>query len=384
MTVERDSSPRQRTRSELFELIRNRGEVTRSELIALTGMPRSTVNQSIGRLFAEGRIVEVDVEPKGPGSGSGRPSTRLRAVVAGGSVAGIDFGHSHVHVALGDEQGSTIAVAQAELDVDLCAAEALDAAADLLAGLQAEHGIGSLSAVVAGIPGPLDHHAGVVRSPTILSGWVGLAPAEELGRRIGVQVHAENDAVLGAFGELRRGAGRPFQDFLYIKASHGIGAAMIVDGQPYRGATGLAGEIGHTLLPGQFEPCRCGNRGCLEAVVSVRTVRQQIAHTRPGVDVSSLDLATLDDPIAARILDGAGRTLGKVLADLCNLLNPAAIVVGGELGRADGALIAGIRASLRLHAQPATLAAMQVLAAELGTGAELTGALQLAAMTPAR
>ncbi len=374
-----ERSLRTRTREELFAIIVERGEATRSELAALTGMSRSTINQSLGRLVADGRVVEVDNETKGPGSGRGRPAVRLRAVGTGAAVAGIDFGHTHVRVGVGTTLGTTIGTETLSIDVDLQADQAMEAAVSMLETLRHRHDVTELAGVVAGIPGPLDLHDGLVRSPTILSGWVGLAPAEELTRRIGTPVSVENDAVLGALGELHCGAGRGYGSFLYVKASHGIGASIVIDGRPFRGATGLAGEIGHTNLAGRNELCRCGNRGCLEAVVSVGTVREQIAHTRPGTDPSSIDLSVDADAITARILDTAGRTLGRVLADLCNLLNPAAVIVGGELGRADGPLIDGIREAIRRHAQPATADALDVLPAALGVGAELTGALQFAA-----
>lgn len=379
-----EGSLRDRTREELFDMIRERGEITRSELAALTGVSRSTINQSIGRLFADGRVVEVDDEAKGPGSGRGRPAARLRAVAPDAAVAGIDFGHNHVYIGIGDAFGRTIGTEEKSLDVDLQAAEAMDLAAKMLAALRDRHAVADLSRVVAGIPGPLGRPDGLVRSPTILSGWVGLTPADELTRRLGVPVLVENDAVLGALGELYRGAGRQFDNFLYVKASHGIGAGIIIGGRPYRGATGLAGEIGHTNLPGHTELCRCGSRGCLEAVVSVRTLRERIAHTRPGTRADDVDLSEAHDPIAARVLSEAGRTLGRVLADVCNLLNPNAVILGGELSKTDGPFIGGIRESIRIHAQPAIADALVVLPAALNTRAELTGALQLAALTATR
>ncbi len=378
MKPAREVSPRLRTREDLYEIIRGAGELTRSELVDLTGLSRSTVNQAVGRLLVEGRISEGEAATKGPGSGSGRPATKLRVVASGAPVAGIDFGHNHVYVAVADALGRPLGDAEARLDVDLDAMTAMEAAADLLARLRRQHRLTRLAAVVAGIPGPLDLRAGLVRSPTILSSWVGLHPARELSDRLGAKVHVENDAVLGAVGELHRGAGSRLRDFLYVKASHGIGSAIVIDRKPYRGSTGLAGEIGHTHLEGRAELCRCGNRGCLEAAASVATIREQIAHTRPGSDAASIDLAAGGDPIAERILNEAGRTIGRVLADLCNLLNPSALVIGGELGASGTQVIEGIQSSVRRHAQPASVDTLEVLPAALGIRAEITGAVQLA------
>ncbi|WP_100351173.1 ROK family transcriptional regulator [Luteimicrobium subarcticum] len=378
------SSPRTRTRDDLYDLIRTSDGLTRAELVDATGLSRSTVNSAVVRLLDAGRVVESDLEEKGPGSGSGRPATRLRVAPKSSHVAGVDFGHSHIYVALADASGEPVGEQRIELDVDLDAAGAMDVAADLLARLQREHDVERVSQLVAGIPGPLDTLTGLVRSPTILSSWVGLSPADELTRRTGVPVVVENDAVLGAYGELRRGAGRHYEHFLYVKASHGIGASIVIGRAPFRGSTGLAGEIGHTRLPGHTEMCRCGNRGCLEAVLSVETVREQIRHAHPGAAEEDLRVGRVDDPVTRRILDEAGRTLGGVLADLCNLLNPEAVVVGGELGLYGAPLLEGIRAAVDRHAQPATAAALEVVAAELGTSAELVGALQTAATAAAR
>ncbi|HEY8718346.1 ROK family transcriptional regulator [Pengzhenrongella sp.] len=377
-------APRDRTREELYLLIRSGREVTRSELARVTGMSRSTVNHAVGRLLTDGRVTEVETQAKGRGSGSGRPAISLAAVASGAPVAAIDFGHSHIRVAVADALGRPLGEERLAIDVDVHAAEAMRLAAGALTRLREEHSVESLSALVAGIPGPLDRRTGMVRSPTILSSWVGLAPARELERLLDVPVHVENDALLGAYGERTCGSGRHHEDFLYVRASDGVGAGMILAGEPYKGSSGLAGEIGHTALPGRSELCRCGNRGCLEAVVSVRAIREQLAHTHPTIDPGAIDIGSFDDAIAERILNEAGRTLGSVLAHLCNLLNPSALIIGGELGCVGAPLIDGVHSSMGRYAQPATGAAIEIVPAELGVRAEITGALQLAVTLASR
>ncbi|QIG41663.1 ROK family transcriptional regulator [Nocardioides anomalus] len=376
--VDQTVAPRDRTSEDLYHLVRTGQAATRSELAEMSGLSRSTVHSAVGRLLASGRLAEAEVVEKGPGSGSGRPAMRLTVEPSRSTVAGIDFGHNHVCVALADARGTELVERRVELDVDLHAQEALETASAMLQELMAEQGTTELAAVAAGIPGPVDRKSGLVQSPTILSSWVGLAPATELQQRLGVPVAVANDAVLGAYGELARGAGRFHRDFLYVKASHGIGAALVVNGQPYTGATGLAGEIGHTQLAGHTELCRCGNRGCLEAVVSVQSIRHQLAHTHPQTDPGLLEVAHPSDPVSERILNEAGLVLGAVLAEFCNLVNPSALVIGGELGEAGGVLFDGVEQAVRRHAQPATFAALEVLPAELGSRAELVGAVHLA------
>jgi predicted NBD/HSP70 family sugar kinase len=210
----------------------------------------------------------------------------------------------------------------------------------------------ALTAVGLGVPGPIERATGIVRSTTTLSNWDGLNPAAEVTARLGVPAIADNDA--------------------------SVGAGFVIGGEPYRGASGFAGEIGHTAIPGRPDPCRCGNHGCLEAVVSVPSVQRQIVFTHPDLDPGEIDLSTMHDLISERILNEVGRTLGRVLADICNLLNPAALIIGGGLGNSGKALIDGVRSSVGRFSQPGAASVVQVMPAALGDRAEIIGALLLA------
>ena len=372
------TSLRDRTRDEVFALIRDHRDLTRSALVELTGLPSSTVGHAVARLLTEGRISESALVAKGRGSGSGRPGSILNAVPTGTRTGAIDFGHRHLTVGLGDDTGALVDQITIPVNVDLSPTRGLDESVRLLEELCARNSVTSLSCVAAGVPGPIEDATGLVCSTTTLSNWAGMFPVQELERRLGVPAVVGNDASVGALGELHRGAGRGHRDFLYIKASHGIGAGLVVNGQLYQGGSGFAGEIGHIIIAGRPELCRCGNRGCLEAVISVPSVREQLSHTHPHLDPETIDLATLDDPMSVRILNEAGRSLGAVLAGLCDLFNPTALIIGGELGSSGKPLIDGVRASVNRFAQPATSGAVQVMPAGLGRRPGLVGAAQLA------
>src|SRR5438477_265502 len=134
----------------------------------------------------------------------------------------------------------------------------------------------SVLGVGMGIPGPVDRAHGTAGSATILPGWIGLSIAAEMEQRLGIPVRIENDANLGALAELTWGAGRDCSNFAYIKAATGIGAGIVIDGRLLRGATGTAGEIGHTTLDEAGPLCYCGNRGCLETVASGPAIVQLV------------------------------------------------------------------------------------------------------------
>jgi predicted NBD/HSP70 family sugar kinase len=375
---------RRRTRDPVLAAITELGSATRSDLSRVTGLSRSAVGECVAGLIRDGLIVETIKE--GQASGRGRPATVFSLRSARGVVLGIDLGHAHVTAASATSVGDVLAECSAELDVDHCPERALDLAAVLAkrALRRGGHRLADVTGVAAGIPGPLDARSHMVSAPTILSDWVDLDPAAELERRLHRPVLVANDADMGAQGERAFGAARRFYDFLYIKASHGVGAGIVLAGRTYRGSTGIAGEIGHTHIPGASNWCRCGSRGCLETVVSIGDVRQQLAHVL-STSGSAMDLNLLPplgelagNPSAARVFADAGRTIGRVVADLVNCLNPAAIVLGGELGAAGAPFVCGVRESIDRYAQPASANAAEVVAGALGARAELLGTIATA------
>ena len=382
------SGRRWRTQQILLGAIDGTAGVTRSELVEATGLSRSAVANGISWLLESGVVVESGAAIAGPGRG--RRSGVIQIARGRGYTLGLDFGHNHVHAALADESGTVISERRVQVDVDARAAAALDAGADLAGDLlRAEGASHSLLMAAAGIPGPIDRATRRIRSPTILSSWVDLVPEDELRRRLGREILVGNDADLGALGERRFGAARGLRNFIYIKASHGVGAGIVLDGRPFHGANGLAGEIGHTHIQSSTTFCRCGNRGCLETVVSMAEIRRQLAHTHLAAALESGNISEsqiLADPVAMRVLMDAGRTIGWVAAILCNLLNPEAVILGGELGTAGRSLADGARESVDRYAQPATAQSVSVIPAQLGNRSEVLGAVALAisASQPAR
>ena len=272
-----------------------------------------------------------------------------------------------------------------DLDVNREAVAALDSAARMFAEVLARAGLerGSVLGVGIGIPGPVDLAHGTAGSATILPGWVGLRIASEMEQRLGVPVEIENDANLGALAELTWGAGRDCSNFAYIKAATGIGAGIVVDGRLLRGATGTAGEIGHTTLDEAGPLCYCGNRGCLETVASGPAIVDLVGLVdgeRPSLG-RVIELAAAGDLRCRRAIADAGRQIGVAVAGLCNIVNPERVIVGGLLSRAGEVLLRPMRDSIRRHAVQAAAATLDVRAAVFVERAELLGALALALLS---
>ena len=372
---------RDRNRQRVIDVLRIRGRTSQADLARATGLSRTTVHTVIGELKEAGVVLEVDGER--PGGASGRPAVQLVLQSTPQAVVGIDFGHSHVQVAVADLAHNVLAERRRDLDVNHRAKEALDSSAVMVAEVLAEAGIDRSRVIGAGIgiPGPVDRERGTAGSATILPGWVGLRIADEMRKRLGgLQVDIENDANLGALAELTWGAGRDCTNFAYIKAATGIGAGLVIGGELLRGATGTAGEIGHTTLDERGALCYCGNRGCLETVASGPAITRLVAEGNgeaPSL-AQVIERASAGDVRCRRAISDAGREIGVAVAGLCNLINPERVIIGGLLSRAGSILLQPIRESIRRHAVQAAAENVDVRQASFVERAELLGSLALA------
>lgn len=374
-------SLRELNRGLVVDALRRNGAASRAELARATGLSRATISTLTAELMKDGLVVEREGDRDGESHRAGRPPVLLALDPRAGTVLGIDFGHSHVRVAVADLSSRVLAEHRDELDVDRSAAAALDRAAEMATAVLEEAGVPAdgVFGCGVGIPGPIDQRTGTVGSGPILPGWTGLPAAKELADRLGFEVDVDNDATLGALGESAHGAARGVEDVIYLKLATGIGAGLLLGGRLHRGATGIAGEIGHILYDPQGKLCRCGSRGCLETAAGAPAIAALLAEAYGG-ELTTTDvvrLATEGDVGAERLVRDAGRAVGRVLADIVNVLNPELVVLGGELAAVGEPLREGVVESLRRYSLPAATAAVRVELGVLGDRAEVLGALAL-------
>jgi predicted NBD/HSP70 family sugar kinase len=356
------------------------GPMSRADLVRATGLSRTTVSSLVSDLVESGHVTETSDRGRPHKGGSGRPPLLLRLTTPPGGVAGVDIGHGHVRVVVADRAGTVLAEDVASLDVDAHGPDTLDRAAEMVRAALEKAGLteDDLQAVGMCVPAPLDRRSARANT-AILSGWHDLPPGQELERRLGAPVIADNDANLGALAELHHGAAKGHSDAIYLKIASGVGAGLVIGGRLHRGATGIAGELGHVQVGEDGQVCRCGNRGCLETLVAAPRLLEvlQPAYDEQLTTERMLELDGSDEAGVRRVLSDAGRTVGRALADLCNSLNPAVVVLGGSLG-ASRSLAAGVRDSIDRYAQPDTAAAITVLPGQLGDRGEVVGAVSLA------
>lgn len=360
------------------------GTATRSDLARQTRLSRATVALVVNDLLAGGRIQETTSPDRHrPSGGRGRPAALLALTDSAGIVIGVSFGHRDIRAAAATLSGRLLAERHLPFPVDDSAPEALDTATHELRSLVDTIGcrMDDVREVVIGLPAPIDRASGRVMINNILPGWIDLVPADEFRARIQRPVVLENDANLAALGEMTYGVAVGARDIVFLKASVGIGAGLILNGELYRGTTGYAGELGHVHVQPEGPLCRCGSRGCLETQVSLPHI---LAALRPFHDRRSMNLADLAELVSAgdagavRVLTDAGRTIGRLLADLCNVLNPERLIIGGELSTTGEALTDGVREAIGRFAQPIVAGPLTVETGTLRERAEVLGALALA------
>ena len=377
------SSLREFNRLRIVDFLRTNGTASRAELSRRTGLSRSTVSTLVSDLQRRGLVVERAGEFAGEGQ-PGRPAALLELNPSAGAAVGVDFNHDRVRVAVSDLSRSVLAEASANHDVDHDADGALTLAADMINSVveDAELERERLLGVGIALAGPIDHDNGSLHPSDVLPGWSGVDVAREIERRVQAPAYVDNDANLGALAEVTLGAGRNARFAAFVSISSGVGAGIIVDGRPYRGHRGTAGEVGHVVVDPQGPLCRCGNRGCLETLASGPALLRLVGASRDEelTVKQMIELARAGDAGCRRAIADAGQVVGGVVAGLVNLFSPEMVVIGGDLGEAGDLLLDPLREAVRRDALPAAATDLKVVAGELGERANLLGALALVLM----
>lgn len=377
--TEEPFSLRDEGRYRVLRALHAHGPCRRADLVRLTSLSRSTVASLVAELVSRGIVTEGSEPLFGNGQRAmGRPAAMISISPAAGYVVGVDIGHEHVRVAVCNLHGIAVAESLTRREVDLAPHETLDLAAQQVTDALAEREI-PRSAVIGlglGIPAPVRTESGLIEAVGIMPGWVGINPAGELQARTGLHVRVIHGADAGALAESTYGAARGVSNSIYVRLTAGIGAGIIVGGQPLPELSGLSSELGHIQVVEDGQICRCGNRGCLETVASLAAIARLLSQSwhRTITGPQVLQLLQAGDPGARRAMEDAGMHLGKVLAAAVNLLNPSLIMMGGDLSGVGEPLLEPIRMAIRRAALPAAAANVSVVWGELGERAEVLGA----------
>lgn len=363
---------------DIYALIRARRDITRAEIRQLTGLSRTAVTARVASLTAQDLVIEREQAP----STGGRPATFLTFNADAGVVLSAAIGRSRARLAVCNLAGDILASTDIDQSPGLGPDDLMPDVVKRLDGLLDDCGRRDhrIFGVGVSLPGTVDQQRCCSLDSPIMAGWDGVPLPPYFAELTDAPVILDNDANVIASVE-RRGDRAAFDDVLVIKASTGLGAGIIAGGALQRGATRAAGEFGHNKTSAaEGMPCRCGDTGCLEAIAGgwalVRALQDEGRHVGHVRDV--VELANSGDAFARRMIRASGRHVGEVLAGAVNLLNPAVLVVAGDMAGAYDVFVAGLRETLYGNATAAATRALQVLPSMHGDRSGVVGGAFLA------
>ncbi|GAA3862507.1 ROK family transcriptional regulator [Streptomyces lacrimifluminis] len=375
-----------------LRLLQQEGPLTAGRLKQLTGLSRPTVADLVERLTAAGLVMVVGE------SGEQRrgPNAKVYGIVAGlAHLAALDIRTEGVSVVVADLLGEVLAEASAPIGDDTGTGPAVEQAVALVERVAKEAGAmgvppragvrtwGKLHTVGIGAPGLIDPATGELRGSTGLPQWHRRLVAALQERLPGTRVIVENETNLAALAEQRDGAARDRDTFVLLWLGHGTGAAVVLDGILRRGVSGGTGEIGFLPVPGTGQlPSATDCGGGFHSLVGAAAISRLAdvhdlvadgdAHEPYAAALVRAAVATPGAPAHARFLDTVADRVTIGAASVVAVLDPGCVVLGGEVGRAGGDVLAA-----RVEARLARMSPLptQVRASALGGGAVLRGAL---------
>ncbi len=301
----------------------------------------------------------------------------------GDLLVGIDIGGTKIATSVGDRSGSVIThtrrptAGQGDPERDVAAL-----AKDIRELVESAGALSDVAAVGVSAPGPLDPTGRRLLDPPNLAGWEDVPLAEWLEDALGARVFLENDANAAAVAEWRFGAGRGFDDVVYLTMSTGVGGGLVLGGRLYRGVGRGAGEVGHMRVcwDEDAEVCSCGRRGCLEAYVGGASWSRRLQRITPkdsraaelagGVEHVTpkhvVPAAREGDAFALAEMDRFNRYLARGIVNLGFVLAPQRVVLGTIAVAAGDLCFVPVRRAVKEHLWDVLEAGLQIVPAELG------------------
>jgi glucokinase-like ROK family protein len=380
------AAPPRHNLAEVLRLIWRERHISRADIARVKDLSRSTVSDIVADLLRTGLVEEVGA---GVSRGGRRPIV-LQFDDDAAAIVGVDLGATHVSAALTNLRGAILAWEQQPFPVrdDPAGAQALavslaERCLDAWRG-----GSRRLMGIGVAVPSPVNPQDPDALNEVVLPAWRGVPAGGPLRKRFRVPVMIDNDANLAALAERWWGAGKDVDDFAYVKLGTGIGSGFFIGGKLYRGARGLAGEMGHLVVDPGGEPCVCGLRGCLATFIGTAALVKRaraLVPSHPGTGLRGksvgvrelVDAALAGDALARQVVREAAESLGVAVAELLNLLNPSAVIVGGGLSRVGDLLLEPLRRTVRGRTLVTSADAARIVTGALGDRAVALGASTL-------
>ncbi len=316
-------------KSLVLKTIKDHGPLSRADISQRLGLTKGTVSSLVNELLTDHFCYET-----GPGESSGgrRPVMLLFNQTSGYSI-GIDLGVNYILGVLTDLNGNIVneQTIFSETSTFENTTIAIKRIINNLISRAPDSNYGVVG-IGIGVPGIVNKEGEILLAPNL--GWKNVNLQEEIKKEFQLPVIIENEANAGAYGEKCFGAGRLFEDIIYISAGIGIGVGFILNNELYRGRNGFSGEMGHMIIQADGKECSCGSRGCWELYASEKVILSESKLLQPITNDHTLEnlvaLATSNKDIAI-LFEKVGYHLGIGINNIINTFNPEQIIIGNRL-----------------------------------------------------
>lgn len=370
----------------ILDSIYDQGEASRTELAEKSGFAPSYISTLVSELRSRNLVTEGGRSP----SRAGRRRVLLNVTPDLAHLVGIRVGRANTRTVVTDFNGKVLSLKRVPTEVSLGKDRVFNLIErELGTALESDPQIKGIGVAMSGV---INRNSGTLLFWPKVPGWTDVPIKEHIEKKFGLPVVLEDSVRTMALAEEKFGDAKGRKNFVYVIVSMGIGAAIYINNRLYLGADDLAGELGHTTIDERGELCSCGNRGCLEvyssgwAIISrIKSGLEQGVHSSLSQLVNGLsdqisieaivDAAKSGDQFAHTVLWEAGLHLGTGIASIVNLLNPEAILLGGEVPRvAKNYLLKPLFHSFRGRTFHRSVGNLKVLVSRLGGEAGAVGA----------
>lgn len=324
--------------SSILRAIYESNDISRADLVRLTGLTAPTVSRIVSFLADQGIVTETP----GESTGVGRKPIVLHFNGRSRYVVAIDFAWGRVRVAIMDLGGGILDRTEHAIDPQGSAKAEFDKAMSAVQQLLDRHRTIKIIGIGFAAPGLINSESGTVISIPNFPSIRNLQIRQLLQARFGYPTFVVNDANAEAIAEKFFGQGRDTSDFVLVHLGYGIGAGIVIRGRLYTGNFGVSGEIGHTSVDRKHGKwCDCGNRGCLELYAGLRGILEDVSlQLGRKVLLSELQqLASDGDAKALDVLKEKGELIGYALVNIVNILAPERIIVTGQVAALGSAVL---------------------------------------------
>jgi predicted NBD/HSP70 family sugar kinase len=372
--------------SSTLNLIRDRGSITRAEIIQITKLSAPTISSLVNILIESGFVREGGI---GLSSG-GRKPVVLEFNYDVRKILGIDMGSTHITIVLMNLKGEVSQRVSYHMDVLARPEDVLKEINTAVKEVLNKAGLTGRDLLGIGytVPAPLTNDKTGEFITYYMPAWKDIHCITAIQEIIDVPIYFENDANAAAIAEKWWGCASGYDNLVYIKLGTGVGSGIMIDSEIYKGFDGTAGEIGHTTIEADGRKCRCGNHGCLESYIGIQGIlsdARQALKDDPNWKDHLADLDVKGVVLAARegnrecekIIATAGWYLGIGLANIINLVNPGLLILGGDLADAGQTLLEPARRSLVERTVGFNTRTENLVIGEMGSNAVAIGAATL-------